>query len=629
MGRILFAALIAIASHGTAQAKSSAPQIGTARAAGPRRIHLLTVAKRLAVFNNPVPNYYVHYHTYFNDPKLRLVQTPPRATDPSKFERLLKRFYQPEKLVEVAPFVERGGRLPRAYPWQREVTKHSLFRETAFFRGAAINALARLADREGYLDMQTLERELSHHELERRMLAAIKRPARRSELSSATWDHVYAYLDRTAARKIGKRTGRLVPKMPALRWVQKQYDPNHALAGIRRMWTKQHLVGNTLGLLEVLGIPSNRVEVWGKTYSRDPRVVSQMQEQGYRVNGDSVQRDRSRIEQQVAAECAKISDPKAFKKPIFMILDDGGDLIKIVAETVRKRFPDHAHLFAAVEQTVGGVNLLRGENVPFAVNPSGTSWGKRHYGNPMFARAVSNEIVRLAESYRRLLTLVGSDDGKATVRGFGEMGSAVARELRAAGLDVMVWDQSARKRRAARGAGFKVGANEDAALKFGSYFVSATGTERFTHDDFFRLRRNAVVFNAASANEFERIGDPFGLPPLNTESGPLPSSSWTTRLLTRPNPKNPTEIEAIPLHFIKDGGVINFPLGLDHPRAGKAVPGRYIQFQLGLLYLDLLRAAEGGRARSPKTLIAKQRALKNFVQAQLAKRNENLLTPRF
>ncbi len=46
--------------------------------------------------------------------------------------------------------------------------------------------------------------------------------------------------------------------------------------------------------------------------------------------------------------------------------------------------------------------------------------------------------------------------------------------------------------------------------------------------------------------------------------------------------------------FVKDGGVINFPIEKSHPRAGKLGPGCFIQYQLGLLYLDALYAMRGG-----------------------------------
>jgi len=68
---------------------------------------------------------------------------------------------------------------------------------------------------------------------------------------------------------------------------------------------------------------------------------------------------------------------------------------------------------------------------------------------------------------------------------------------------------------------------------------------------------------------------------------------------------------------------MSFPLELKNPRAGGLIPGRCIQLELGLLYLDLPRAVEGGPPGWAGTPLDRQPAPVHYVQKDLAARGES------
>jgi hypothetical protein len=79
----------------------------------------------------------------------------------------------------------------------------------------------------------------------------------------------------------------------------------------------------------------------------------------------------------------------------------------------------------------------------------------------------------------------------------------------------------------------------------------------------------------------------------------------------------------------RSGGVINFPLEMADRRAGRLIPGRFIQLEIGLLYLGMLQAARGGSAGIHALELSGQKRLVDLIEKQLKRSQEALLSPRW
>jgi S-adenosylhomocysteine hydrolase len=619
---LIISALVALSMAGGKELRAQMTQRGGSR------LHLKDIALKLSPINHPIHGYFLNFYQYFHQPAVKTGPVPPLSAHPSDFENSMRELWKPSDLIGQGPFFSRKGPFPQPTPWMEAVHTKGQFFESDYLKGTVINILARWADQDGWIDLKNLEGKFGQNRLEQDILTMIKSP-KKPNLTSVNWNHVYSYLDKTAARKVTARIEqRLVPKdMPALKWVSQLYNPRNRLSTIRRVWAKQHILGNTLGFLQETGITADRMQVWGKVYSLDPRVAAQMLQEGYHVHGDSIPRSRRLLEGQVARELRLIDHPEQYQKPIFLLLDDGGELIETVANYVQKNFPQHAHLFAAVEQTQGGINRLQHKKLPFFVVASGSSWGKREYGSPMFGYAVGKAATRIIDQYQVLFDRLGGKPRQVTVLGYGNIGKYVASYFKGQGFQVMVYDKDPQKRAQAKADGLLTSSRKATALAHGYYLVSCVGRVSLRHSSFWKLPSGAAIFNGGSVNELPRKGDPIGLPTLTSERYREAKNSFRNLLL--PNPKDPRDLKMKNLFFAKDGGVINFPLDVQDPHAGNLIPGRYIQFQLGLLYLDLLHAAEGNKPGFGETPIAQQKDLAAFVESRLQKRGESLHQPRW
>lgn len=552
----------------------------------------------------------------------------------SAFARGLRHFWKPGAMKQgIHPLIQRRqGPLPTQYDWDKRAVDEANFSEPAFLRAAVIKTAATWADKDGYVDLGAMRKKFGPGHDEQLILDELSRPAdaRLTTLhEDSPWSRRLQYLDqRTLRMVVSPMTSALVPKdMHALPWITRSFDKTRALGGVQRVWARQHILGNTLAFLEATGLPAKKTDVWGKSYSLDPRIAPVMIDRGYRVHGGDI--DAHELEAQIASEVAKIPEPGKLTKPKFLLLDDGGELIELVARIVAAKFPAHAHLFAAVEQTQGGINRLENAKLPFAVVASGSSWGKKAHGSTMFGHAVSLEIEHKLAAHAGGIAygLYGSKRKEMTVLGYGEMGASIAKHFRQAGYEVVVYDPSPEKQAAAAREGMKVVMTKQAALATAHVLVSAVGRTAFEHADYGLLPHGAIVFNAASSNELPRIGSEHGGLPRPDDADYLNMSDWGRTLFPSGVDR---EGDTKTLLFVKDGGVINFPLEKSHPRAGKLVPGRYIQYQLGLLYLDALHAMRGGHGTGlVDAPVEPQRKLATFVQEELARRGESLDDPRW
>ena len=173
-----------------------------------------------------------------------------------------------------------------------------------------------------------------------------------SNLSAAVIETVATWTDKDGIVDVAtmrKKFGLDPDERMLLRELTHLVDESEAALRDRASWSRR---------LEYLDqhVPAGETDVWGKTYSLDPRIAAAMVGRGYGVHGAEL--DAYELAAQNAVEVAKFPEPGKVGKPQFLLLDDGGELIEAVAHIVSTKYPAHAHLFAAGEQTQGGINRL-------------------------------------------------------------------------------------------------------------------------------------------------------------------------------------------------------------------------------------------------------------------------------
>jgi hypothetical protein len=211
------------------------------------------------------------------------------------------------------------------------------------------------------------------------------------------------------------------------------------------------------------------------------------------------------------------------------------------------------------------------------------------------------------------------------VVGYGAIGREVARQLRRAGYDVLVHDTDPKKLALALAHAepglprYRVTLDRSQALSQTGIVFSCVGrpihhAQRLVQE----VSGNTQIVNGASWDE---IMDQSGQPLFVASRGRSPTPALNDLQLVQ-NGKTAL--------FHRSGGVVNFPTA----RFGKAsadlpIPGRYIQLDLGLLYLAMLQATRGGPGRVTDLSLRPQKKLVGHIERQLGRRGESLLDPRW
>jgi S-adenosylhomocysteine hydrolase len=443
------------------------------------------------------------------------------------------------------------------------------------------------------------------------------------------------------------------PAMGAFEELVERYAGKNILEGFRLVGI-QHLLNSTASLVRALartGVAPPQLFLIGKPYSQNRGVVTDLRHEGFDAHlaaqlshpgRTAVQRNTTETDREMiikTIERGLAGDGR------FLILDDGGELIKLIHE----RFGDYADRFVAVEQTRKGIRLLEGLNLRFPVINVAECWAKLTYEAPMIGRAIGKAVSGKLDKLRQ----AGINPGRrATLVGYGVVGQALARDLMRRGFQVDMFDAETNPRRRAklraqaRAAGVGILNSLDEAVAQGNILISATGSTTLRAEHIERLPNGAVLFNAASGNtEILPAPGMYHDPNLRAEAAPRPRKRDPGPFLPRNvelatrfrgcrlvigNSSDGAHQDTI-LHtsngkeilLANDGTVINFS-GDTY-----SVPPRYIQLTRGLLYLGLLQAA---RARAPgvrRLARQPQRDLVAAVMADLGSRGETLEDPTF
>jgi len=313
--------------------------------------------------------------------------------------------------------------------------------------------------------------------------------------------------------------GDLRPRMPILDEITRQLGRDDKLKGVKFI-AVQHLFPTTGELLTSLadnGLDPKGATVNGKNYSTNADVMHRLRADGWNVptlgqtkllytNPDGTTREVSPLGgylQQMLQEAIDLreKDPAAFAKqkaPQFVILDEGGKLLKALHE----HFPELAHLCVAVEQTDRGVQVIEemkahGVELLCPVVNVARSEAKKRSEAPMIGESVVHSTFNALKEMNPGIEIRPKE---AAVVGYGAVGKATADALRRRGFTVFVYDIDPHKMAQAQRDGCTPGPREE-TLKHAQLLYSCTGKTTITPAEFDALLpRHAVLVNAASGN---------------------------------------------------------------------------------------------------------------------------------
>jgi S-adenosylhomocysteine hydrolase len=384
-----------------------------------------------------------------------------------------------------------------------------------------------------------------------------------------------------------------------------KYGRSGHLAGFT-MASVQHLFPSTMALYDALeagGLTRPATGVGGKNYSANPDVTARMQAEGWHVAWQAHPTPQAAglnaeqtVYEMAVDQLRKLfegCDPARETKPRFLLLDDGGKLIRALHD----RFPEYAHLVVAVEQTDRGIQVIEqmeaeGVKLRCPVVDMARSPVKKDHEAPMIGEAIVANALAAVDGLGAGLAI---EPKTATMVGFGAIGEATARALLHRGYQVFVTDPSpeAMARAAELGCTPRT---RDEALGSGQILFSCTGRTTMTPDDYAKLPSGCVLVNGASGNHelglHEVPADFFA------RRDPEASRSETQRLRSTFRGQEVDLGDALAddamLHrvlrdgdhevlVLRSGYVINMTDGL---------PPEYVQLVLGLLWASCAQAVD-------------------------------------
>ncbi|MFT4734723.1 MAG: adenosylhomocysteinase [Algoriphagus sp.] len=273
-------------------------------------------------------------------------------------------------------------------------------------------------------------------------------------------------------------------EMPGLMEIRKEYGPSKPLAGARIAGCL-HMTIQTAVLIETL-IELGAEVTWSSCniFSTQDHAAAAIAAAGipvYAWKGMNEEEFNWCIEQTILFG--------EDRKPLNLILDDGGDLTNMVLD----EFPElAAGIKGLSEETTTGVHRLiererKGTLVMPAINVN-DSVTKSKFDNKYGCKESLVDAIRRATD----LMLAGK---VAVVAGFGDVGKGSAESLRNAGCRVMVTEVDPICALQAAMEGFEVVTMEE-ACKRASIFVTATGNYNIIQPKHFEaMKDKAVVCN--------------------------------------------------------------------------------------------------------------------------------------
>ena len=448
-----------------------------------------------------------------------------------------------------------------------------------------------------------------------------------------------------------RRKDRGTAGMDAFDQLVESFRPLQPFRGYRAIGV-QHLLPDTAALIEGIaqtGAGKANVELMGKTYSQDHRMIARGRGRGYALwdaeyesaldirfgwPGAGCSAKNNRIPELLryldkVTGYDPVSGKQAKPKQRFVVFDDGGEL----TELIHKHYPQLHGRIVAVEQTRKGIRRIEAfkDELRFPVVNMAESMAKLRYESRLIgrdlAKATDGRIKRL-----RAQQVVAGDT--ILLIGYGAVGTATARSLKRIGYEVEVFDTSAAARRRATRMGLKVHSSLGAALKNSRVVLSTTGKTSLDSAALEQLPDGAVVMNgASSATELLPSlstlmimqqkpsgygwqgtfrGRPFEMGGQRINWGAPAGQDWVIHL---PSGKE--------LLLVNQGQPVNF----DGKRQG--ITPRYSQLIRGLLYLGGVQAVHTSTPGIHALWQSPQRSFLGAIGRQLRRTGESLTRPAF
>lgn len=247
----------------------------------------------------------------------------------------------------------------------------------------------------------------------------------------------YRWLPNDVIKLVAKSAARgdLRRRMPVLNDVSAHLGGADKLKGLQFI-AVQHLFPTTNELLGALvdnGLQPKKATVSGKNYSTNQDVLYRLRADGWNIptlsttklllsNDDGTTTEHSPLGGYLAQMFAEVRalqlhDPLAFaalKGPLFLVLDEGGKLLKLIHEHV----PELAHLCVAVEQTDRGVQVIEemkaaGIELQCTVVNVARSAAKKQNESPMIGESVVHAAFQAIEQMNEGLTITPKEGGSS------------------------------------------------------------------------------------------------------------------------------------------------------------------------------------------------------------------------
>lgn len=387
-------------------------------------------------------------------------------------------------------------------PWLREVDPASVPR-------LVIEALASSTDHGGLLDPDAVRERLGP--LGAQILAAAQAGLTAFRPGTERPKLKYEGLSHAAKSKVALSAARrtFAARMPAFTALVDALPGKAPFAGFT-MASVQHLFPSTMALYDALragGLERPATGVGGKNYSANPDVTARMMAEGWDVAwqahptpqeaGLDAEATVYEMARQQLRNLFKGCNPRKETQPRFLILDDGGKLLRALHD----HFPEYAHLCVGVEQTDRGIQVIEkmaaeGIELKLPVVDMARSPVKKAFEAPMIGEAIVTNTLAALDAASAGLSI---EPATATVVGFGAIGGATAQALLRRGFEVNVIDPSPKAQAAAEALGCVTG-DRDALLARGQLLVSCTGQTTITPEEYDKLPNGCVLVNGASGN---------------------------------------------------------------------------------------------------------------------------------
>lgn len=203
----------------------------------------------------------------------------------------------------------------------------------------------------------------------------------------------------------------------------------------------QHIVSTTYALFHVLlqlGLKPSQISVIGKCYSTDPQAYNEIKNLNIDVCSASLEFDSHRSfdeqyrENVLSFTHERLNKVNGSKYKKIIVLDDGGELITAIHESLRTNTP-----IIGIEQTSSGFHKLKDKKIPFPIINVARSPAKLNYEAPIIAKLVIDTLVRRIKD-------LPSKPCKVLILGQGPIGSQI-RELLSNDFQVETFDTTVSK----------------------------------------------------------------------------------------------------------------------------------------------------------------------------------------